>query len=383
MQQLILHYGTITSTQLLEEASVNIVNKIRMVVICYAILAASSATASTCDKSFSDVFSEVSPSVVQVFTVSIDPFSLMHRVQHSVGTGFVIDDDGHVVTNAHVVHAASEVMISIDEDNVLPATIVGVDPISDLAVIKLAYPGIQLQKAPLGKSNALEIGEEVMAVGYPFGIGKTATRGIVSGMERVIPFSTSSWITPLIQTDAAISPGNSGGPLVNRCGEVVAVNTLASTAGQNINFSIPIDLVQELVPQLVQHGRVIRAWHGINGVIVPPPLVFTLGIAPGYIVETIEPGSPAEKIGLRGGSFPVVIGNSELLLGGDVISEVNGEELNDMETVFRIARSLKVGDTIQLKYYRNGTLHEAEVVLPERPILPGDTRRFYENRHQQ
>lgn len=357
-------------------------DKILSVIICYSVLTVSTATASTCDKSFSEVFREVSPSVVQIFSVSIDPFSLMNRVQHNVGTGFVIDDDGHVVTNAHLVHGTSEVMISMDEDAFLPAEIVGIDPISDLAVIKLTHSGGQLQKAPLGKPDDLNIGEEVLAVGYPFGIGKTATRGIISGIERVLPFSTSSWMTPLIQTDAAINPGNSGGPLVNRCGEVVAVNTLGSTAGQNINFSIPIDVIQEIFPQLIEHGRVIRAWHGINGVIVPPPLVFTLGIAPGYIVETIEPGSPADKIGLRGGSFPVVIGNNEFLLGGDVISEVNGEELTDMETVFRIAGALKVGDTINLTYYRDGISHTADVVLPERPTLPGDTRRFHENRNQ-
>ena len=360
---------------------VNTTIKIVSIAICCSILTAPTAAESTCNKSFSEVFREVSPSVVQIFAVSIDPFSLMHRVQHSVGTGFVIDDDGHVVTNAHLVHDASEVMISIGEDDFLSAEIVGMDPISDLAIVKLAQLGDQLPGAPLGISAGLDIGEEVLAVGYPFGIGKSATRGIISGMERVVPFSTSSWMTPFIQTDAAISPGNSGGPLVNRCGEVVAVNTLGSMAGQNINFSIPIDIVRELLPQLIEHGRVIRPWHGINGVIVPLPLVFTLGIAPGYIVETIEPGSPAEKIGLRGGSFPVVIGNSEFLLGGDVITEVNGEELTDMETVFRIARTLKVGDTIKLEYYRDGTQHTAEVVLPERPILPGDTRRFHENRH--
>lgn len=354
-----------------------------LALICFSTVAIPTAYAETCDKPFSEVFREISPSVVQIFAVSIDPFSLMHRVQHGVGTGFVIDDDGHVVTNAHLVHGASEVMISTGEDNFQPAVLVGIDPISDLAVIKPAMPGVQLQEAPLGISDELVIGQEVLAVGYPFGIGKTATRGIISGMERIVPFSTSSWMTPFIQTDAAISPGNSGGPLVNRCGEVIAVNTLGSTEGQNLNFSIPIELVQELLPQLVEHGRVIRAWHGINGRIVPLPLVFTLGIAPGYIVETIEPGSPAEKIGLRGGTFPVVIGNDEFLLGGDVISEVNGEEIMDMETVFRVARSLKVGDTIELKYYRDGELHTAEVVLPERPILPGDTRRFRENRHMQ
>ena len=196
-----------------------------------------------------------------------------------------------------------------------------------------------------------------------------------------MPYYTSSWLTPLVQTDAAISPGNSGGPLVNRCGEVVAVNTIGSTAGQNTNFSIPIDTVKEYLPELLEHGRVIRAWHGINGVIVPAPLTYSIGIPPGYMVETIEPGSPAEEIGLRGGTFPIVIGNNEILLGGDVISEVNGTEITDMETVYRIARSLKVGDTVQLTYFRDGYPRKAEVVLPERPILPGDTRRFHESSH--
>jgi len=351
-------------------------------VICL-LLAVPPAGAATCDRSFADVFRQVSPSVVQVFSVSIDPFTMMHRVQHGVGTGFVIDDDGHVVTNAHLVHGSSVVMISVGGDTMLQAEIVGVDPISDLALVKLSEPGHQLEKARLGISDNLDVGQEVLAVGYPFGIGKTATRGIISGMERVMPFYTSSWMTPLVQTDAAISPGNSGGPLVNRCGEVIAINTMGASAGQNINFSIPIDTVREYLPQLIEHGRVIRAWHGINGAIVPPSLAYSFGITPGYVVETIEPGSPAEKIGLRGGTFPVVIGNNEFLLGGDVISEVNGEVLDDMETVYRIARSLKVGDTIKLSYYRDGFPQQTEVVLPERPVLPGDTRRFKDNRHHE
>ena len=352
------------------------------VAACLLLLVQPPTLAADCERTFADVFREVSPAVVQVFTVSIDPFSLVHRVQHSVGSGFVIDGDGNIVTNAHLVHGTSEVMIAMGDDELLPAEVVGIDPISDLAIIRATGSERRLQKVRLGESEFLAIGEEVLAIGFPFGIGKTATRGIVSGKERIMPFYTSSWLTPLIQTDAAISPGNSGGPLVNRCGEVVAVNTMGSTAGQNTNFSIPIDTVKEYLPQLLEHGRVIRAWHGINGVIVPAPLVYSLGIPPGYLVETIEPGSPAEQIGLRGGTFPVVIGNNEILLGGDVLYEVNGVELTDMETVMRIARSLKVGDKISLKYFRDGFPKTAEVVLPERPILPGDTRRFHESVHR-
>ena len=343
-------------------------------------LTLSTASASSCDKPFSEVFKEVSPSVVQIVSVVIDPFSAMQRVQLGVGTGLVIDDDGHIVTNAHLVYGASEIMVPGDKNDMRPAKIIGVDPISDLAIIKLEYPGAKLQKAQLGDSGKLVIGEEVLAVGYPFGIGKTATRGIISAMERVVPLSTFSWMAPFIQTDAAISPGNSGGPLVDRCGKIIGINTLYVEKGQNINFAIPIDLVRELVPQLIKEGRVIRAWHGINGRIVPPQLMYTLMISPGFMVETIEPGSPAEKIGLHGGTLPVVIGAQEYLLGGDVITKVNGEQLTDIETVARIARSLKVGDKVTLEYWRNGKLHTVEVILPERPILPGDVRRFRERR---
>ncbi len=183
-------------------------------------------------------------------------------------------------------------------------------------------------------------------------------------------------MAPFIQTDAAINPGNSGGPLVDSCGEVVGINALYAEDVQNINFAIPIDLVRELVPELLKKGRVVRAWHGINGRIVPMQLVYTLGLVPGFLVETVEPGSPAEKIELQGGTLPIKIGMEEYLLGGDIITKVNGEEIRDIETVARIARSLEVGDTVHLEYWREGKTLTVEVVLPERPTLPGDVRRF-------
>jgi len=334
-------------------------------------------SAATCNKPFEQVFRDISPSVVRIFMVAIDPYSAMERVQLGVGTGLVIDDDGHIITNAHVVYESSELIVSFNEEDMQAAEIVGIDPLTDLAVIKLIAPmGQQLHKAKLGHSNKLTIGTDVLAVGYPLGIGKTATRGIVSAIERVIPLSTFSWMTPYIQTDAAINPGNSGGPLVNRCSEVIGINTLYGEKAQNINFAIPIDLVSELVPQLIKDGRIIRPWHGINGRIIPPQLMYIMGSAPGFLVETVEPGSPADKIKLRGGTFPVKIGMEEYLLGGDVITRVNNEPLTDMGTVARIAQSLKVGDKVKLEYWREGQVQTVEVVLPERPILPGDVRHF-------
>lgn len=351
-----------------------------LIILCTWILLPSLIVAATCNKPFSKVYNEVSPSVVRIFMVAIDPYSALQRVQLGVGTGVVFDNDGHIVTNAHLVYETKEIIVSIGEEDMQQAEIVGIDPITDLAVIKLKAPQKQLPKAKLGRSDKLVVGEEVLAIGYPLGIGKTATRGIVSAKERIVPLSTFSWMSPFIQTDAAINPGNSGGPLVNRCSEVIGINTLYGEKVQNINFSIPIDLVRELVPKLIKDGRVIRAWHGINGRIVPPQLMYVMGSVPGFLIETIEPGSPAEKIKLRGGSLPVKIGLEEYLLGGDIITKVNDEALTSLETVARIARAMKVGDKLKLEYWREGMIYTAEVVLPERPILPGDVRRFREER---
>jgi S1-C subfamily serine protease len=345
--------------------------------LCSSVFASAAAAARPCDKSFTEVFRTVAPSVPRIFSVAIDPFGLVKRTQIGVGSGVVFDDEAHVITNAHVVYAARQIMISMSDDDMQEAETVGLDPISDPAIIRPKNPRARLQKAPLGYSNKLEIGEELLAIGYPFGLGITATKGILSGTERALPLSPMSWLTPFIQTDAALNPGNSGGPLVNRCGEVIGISTLASgEKAQNLNFAVPIDAAREIISQLLKNGRVIRAWHGINGKLVPPILQYAVGPQPGFLIETIEPGSPAEKLGLRGGSLPVMIGTQEFLLGGDVITKVNGERLVTMEAVTRIARSLKVGDKLTLEYFRGGQSNTATVILPERPVLQGDFKRF-------
>jgi S1-C subfamily serine protease len=338
------------------------------------------AIGASCDESVAAVFRLNSPSVIRVFTVAIDPFSLTERVRTAVGTGVVIDGDGHIVTNAHIVFEANQVMVSTADEQMLEAELIGMDALTDIAVIRLDPDDLELPAATLGRSADLEIGEEVLAIGYPFGIGKTATRGIVSALERVVPLSPFSWRAPFIQTDAAINPGNSGGPLIDSCGNVIGINTLTAGIGENLGFAVPADLVREVLPQIIESGHVSRAWHGINGRIVPLPLAFALGIPPGFLVETVEPGSPAEQIGLRGGNFPVQIGGQEYLLGGDVLIAANGTPLTDMETVSAIAQSLKVGDEIEIDYMHEGEVLSATVKLPERPMLSGDVRRFRERR---
>jgi len=337
---------------------------------------AAAAEKDACDKSFADVYAAVAPSVVRVFSVAIDPFNVTNRVQLRVGSGVVIDGKHRVVTNAHLVHDARVVMVGLNPQSMQKAKLVGIDLVTDLAVIQPINDLSRYRAASLGHSNKLRIGQEVIAIGHPLGLGKAASRGIVSGVGRVLPLSPLSWMTPFVQTDAALSPGNSGGPLVTRCGEVVAINTLAGKVGQNINFAIPIDLVRELVPQLVSKGRVVRAWHGIRGQLVTPTLQVAFRVRPGFLIETIEPGSPAEKVGLQGGDFPMVIGVQQYLLGGDVIAKVNGQRLTSMATIFRIVKSLRVGSKVRLEVWRGSNMRTVDVVLTERPVLPGDIRRF-------
>ena len=200
------------------------------------------------------------------------------------------------------------------------------------------------------------------------------SKGIISGTDRIVRRSTMSWLAPLLQTDAAINAGNSGGPLVNLCGEVIGINSLRVEQGAGVGFSVPVNLAKQAVPELIADGRIKRPWHGINGKIVEEPLqtLLRVPLVRGFLVETVEPGSAAAQIGLRGGKFPIRIGAGEFLLGGDIITRVNGERVADWPTAIRIVKSLKVGDKVAIEYFREGAIHSAEVVLPERPILPND-----------
>jgi len=214
-----------------------------------------------------------------------------------------------------------------------------------------------------------------VAIGNPLGLEQTITRGIISGINRILPSSPMSMTMPLIQTDTAINPGNSGGPLLNLCGEVIGINTATLMGVQNIGFAIPINIAKQVVPQLVKHGRVIRPWLGTAGKLVSKELggIFNIPIVvDGFLVETVEPGSPAEKAGIQGGVLPIRIAGEEFLLGGDIVTAANGQPLNDHEKYTKFVQSLKVGDKIRLNLYREGKIRVVEFHVVERPILPGD-----------
>ena len=316
---------------------------------------------SDCAAPIPDLFHRVSPSVVLISAITIDPFKVTERFSASMGSGFIFSADGLILTNSHVVFGRRAIVVTLDDRQTAQAELLGADPILDLAVLRIPLPFKGLPVATLGDSDTLRVGEEVIAIGNPLGLEQTLTRGVVSGLNRILPISPMSLTLPMIQTDAAINPGNSGGPLLNRCGEVIGINTSVIAGAENIGFAVPINLAKQILPQLINKGRVIRPWLGIRGKLINAKeiqMIFSFPLVDGFLVETVEPGSPAEEAGMRGGNLPIKIAGDEILLGGDIITDANGKSMDDPMNYEGFVRSLKVGDKVRLAIYREGKKHE-------------------------
>ena len=344
-----------------------------MVIVIASVIPATSAR-SDCTEPVPKLFRRVSPAVVFVSAVSIDPFKINDRVSISAGSGFIINKDGLVLTNSHLIFGNRAISVTLDNGRVVRAELVGIDPILDLAVLRIPKRTADYPVVTLGNSEKIEVGDEVMAIGNPLGLEQTLTLGVVSGVNRTLSAAPMSLQLPLIQTDAAINPGNSGGPLVNKCGEIIGINTAMLGDAQSIGFAIPINVAKNALPELIEHGRIIRPWLGVRGKLIQKDLgeIINLPLVNGFLVETIEPESPAESAGLQDGELPVIIAGLEFLLGGDIIIAANGQPLDNRENFDRFVRSLHVGDKVRLTVYYEGKTREVEIVLSERPILPGD-----------
>ncbi len=303
-----------------------------------------------------------------------DPFGQSQKGT-ATGSGFLIDDQGHMVTNNHVIDGASNITVALGADETsYPAEVVGTDPSTDLAVLKVDAPSSDMHPLSLGDSTKVQVGDPVVAIGNPFGLDRTVTTGIVSALQREIQSTNQYSISNVIQTDAAINPGNSGGPLINAAGEVIGVNSQIATGGSGggnvgIGFAVPSNTVKDVVDQILATGEVKHAFLGISAATVTPQLAkaLNLDVDRGAMVQTVVRGGPASKAGIEGGDTEVTVGAEKVLTGGDIITKVAGVEVNSMEQVVSAVNAAEVGEDLQLTVSRNGKTEEVTVTLGERP----------------
>jgi S1-C subfamily serine protease len=301
-----------------------------------------------------EIVEKLRPSVVQVATEGIAEDFFGNSVpQSGIGTGVIIDDEGHIVTNAHVVGDSTRIIVTLDGDRTEPATVVGTDPQTDLAVLKIDATG--LQAAELGDTESLPVGAEVVAIGYALNLDgePTVTRGVVSAKGRVIQEETTV-INDSIQTDASINPGNSGGPLVDDQGRVVGINTAIYQGAEGIGFAISIDLVKPIVEEILSNGQVTRGYLGIRTQDVSAGIAESLDlpVEEGVAIVSVEPGSPADDAGLQAQDVIVGIENADVTNSGELLEAL---------------RQYSAGDTVTVKLYRNGDQMNVDVTLAERP----------------
>jgi S1-C subfamily serine protease len=293
----------------------------------------------------------------------------------ATGSGFVIDGEGHLITNNHVINGANRISVKLGaSEKSYSAEVVGADPASDLALLKVDAPSSELHPLVLGDSSDVEVGDPVVAIGNPFGLDRTVTSGIVSALQRQIQAPNGFSIDNVIQTDAAINPGNSGGPLINAGGEVIGINSQIQTGGGSggnvgIGFAIPINTAKAEIHQLETKGEVEHAYLGIQGGSITPELArdLNLPVKEGVLVQSVEKGGPAEEAGIEGGNTTATIQGAEVSLGGDIITEIDGDKIASMEDLIKHVNEAKPGDEMQLKVLRDGNEKTATLTLGKRP----------------
>ena len=316
-----------------------------------------------------EIFEKTEESVVQVNVRANDGTSK----PGSMGSGFVYSDKGYIITNNHVVDDAGKVTVTFLDGELYTAKIIGTDPDLDLAVLKVEVGATYLQPIPMGDSSQLKVGEQITAIGNPFGLSGSMTSGIISQMGRLLPQDSGYSIPDVIQTDAAINPGNSGGPLLNMNGEVVGINTaIQSATGEftGVGFAVPSNTVKKVVPILIEEGVFHHPWMGISGSDVDPDLakVRELNSSKGFLIATVVEGSPAEDAGLQGITITKEIDGREYALDGDIIVKIDDKVVRKISDILiHLQREKSIGDEMVMTVNRDGTLIEVILVLGERP----------------
>ena len=297
----------------------------------------------------------------------------------ALGSGFVIDKSGHIVTNYHVVRDAGEVTVSFSNRDTVKAEVVGTDASTDLAVLRVNTAANGLTPLPLGNSDVVRVGDPVVAIGNPFGLDRTATSGIVSALQRLITAPNRFTIDHVIQTDAPINPGNSGGPLLNARGQVIGVNTqietgsgTSTTGNVGIGFAVPSNTVKDVIAQILRTGRVDHAYLGISGQALTEDVAenYNLPVQAGVLVESVTEDSGADKAGLEGGKMDVVVAGQTYVLGGDIIVAYDGKKISSIEQLRDAIAGDKPGDKIKLVIYRDAKKTSVTVTLGRQPASP-------------
>ena len=330
------------------------------------------------DQLLANIYERANPAVV-----NIDVAGGSDMTEFGSGSGFVIDQDGHIVTNNHVIEGADEIDVTFWDGTVAAAKLIGADPYSDLALVRVTVEPARLVPLSLGDSDQVKVGQRVIAIGNPFGLVGTMTVGIVSGKGRTLPAdvstgSASSFSNPdIIQTDAAINPGNSGGPLLNSAGEVIGVNSAIRTDGTNransgVGFAVPSNTVKRVVQQLQEKGRVSYPYLGvsIDNHFTTGELASALSLpaTKGVIIASVVDGGPAERAGLRGGDRQVTVRGIPVRSGGDIITAIDGEAIDSFdEMIAFLAARKQVGQTVTVTILRGSETLQVPITLDERP----------------
>lgn len=317
------------------------------------------------------IYRNASPAVANIVTRTVEyDFFYGPVPQEGAGSGFVIDAQGHILTNYHVVAGAQQIDVILGDRSQYQARVIGGDQRNDIALLEVNARGKTFKALPLGDSRAIQVGQRVLAIGNPFGFQSTLTTGVVSALGRTVRTSETTFIDDAIQTDAAINRGNSGGPLLNSSGQVIGINSAIFTptgATAGIGFAIPINTAKRIVQDLLTVGRVRRAILGVEGRPLWPQLAefLELPVDEGFLVERVIPGGPAARAGIRGGSRTVLAGLRQILVGGDVLVAIDGQAITNHLDLNLVLNRKRPGDTVTATVYRGSRKMDVRVTLGE------------------
>ncbi len=343
-----------------------------------AITGITDSTVASDERNNQEIYQAMSPAVVNITTTTIVQDWFYAYPSQGSGSGSILDKEGHILTNYHVVQEAQKIEVSLANKKTYAAKLIGADQDNDLAVLKIEAPAAELKTIPLGTAKDLFVGQKVLAIGNPFGLDRTLTTGIVSGLSRPIRSEmTQRLIEGVIQTDAAINPGNSGGPLLNSKGQMVGINTMIyspSGGSVGIGFAVPVETAKRVIADIMQFGRVRKPRLGIQSTPLFAGLAnaLELPVQEGLLVMTVTPGGSAAKAGIQGGNERAQLGRNIILIGGDIITAIDGQPIVNSDDLDRVMNNKNIGDTAKVELYRNGRKQTVNVTLSE---APNTTRR--------